>query len=214
MASKKLLVKITNNISYLPASDNPLSSDVVFIKTGKATWVFDVGMCMDAMEEINKIKGQKNIVLSHFHPDHTTNLFRITYDNLYVSKYTKRCTFKGTVVKGKMSFEGEPIEIYEMPSSHSKGSLCLVCGDYAFLGDGTYCKEKSGVHSYNVQLLKAEIDFLENLPCKYVCLSHDKNFILDRESVIKIHKNIYARRKEKESEICVDDLFAIESFSE
>ena len=39
-----------------------------------------------------------NIVISHFHPDHILNLAKISYDNLYVSKYTKRYTFRGIVV--------------------------------------------------------------------------------------------------------------------
>lgn len=200
-------VKITNNISYIPASNNPLSSDVVFIKTGNATWIYDVGVSVEAMDEINKIKGPKNIVLSHFHPDHITNLFRVKYDNLYVSKYTKRCTFKGIVVKEKMLFDDDPVEIYEVPSSHAKGSLCIVCGDYAFMGDSTYCKEKKGEHTYNAQLLKAEIDFLESLKCKYVCLDHDKHFVQEREALIILHKQIYARRKDNNPTINVEDFF-------
>ncbi|MBP5329362.1 MAG: MBL fold metallo-hydrolase [Spirochaetaceae bacterium] len=202
------LISITDNISYLPASTKPLSCDVIFIKTENATWIYDVGVTSTACELINNISGPKNIVLSHFHPDHIINLFRVKYDNLYLTKYTKRCTFRGNIVKGREVFEGNPrIEICEVPSSHAKGCLCLVCGDYAFMGDSTYCKEKIGNHTYNVQLLKAEIDFLESLTCKYVCLDHDNNFIQERTALIKLHKEIFERRKPGETTICVEDFF-------
>lgn len=201
--------QITENISYLPASTRPLSCDIVFIKTESATWIFDVGLSSQAAEEINKIPGPKNIVLSHFHPDHTGNLMKIDFDNLFVSQNTKKYTKQGTVVTEPLIFSDSTgtITIQEMPSSHAKGCLCLSYQDYAFLGDGTYCKEKLLHHTYNVQLLKAEIDFLERLPCKYVCLSHDRNFVLHKESIILLHKQIYSSRKDNNPEIDVESFF-------
>lgn len=86
------LISITQNISYLPLTTNPLSCDVVFIKTEKSTWIYDVGSSKDALDAINEVSGKKNIVISHFHPDHIYNLFNknLKYDNLFVSKYTKK----------------------------------------------------------------------------------------------------------------------------
>lgn len=202
------LIKISDCISYLPASSKPLSCDIVFIKTDKATWIFDVGLSKNAAELINKVQGPKNIVISHFHPDHTLNLVKVSYDNLYVSSNTKKYVFKGTVVKDCLVINENPqIKIMEFPSSHAKGCLCLVCQDYAFMGDGTYCKERIGNHTYNTQLLKAEIDFLEGLDCKYVCLDHDPNFIQERRALIALHKEIFARHKPGEPNISVEDFF-------
>lgn len=202
------LIEINSNISYFPASRKPFTCDVIFIKTDKTTWIFDVGMSKEQADYINSIEGPKNVVLSHFHPDHILNLAKVSYNQLYVSKNTKKYTFKGTVVEGSLVVNENPeIRIYEMPSSHAKGCLCLVCGDYAFMGDGTYCKEKLLHHSYNTQLLKAEIDFLESLECKYVCLDHDQHFIQDRLSLINLHKEIYSRRKPGEPNISVEDFF-------
>ena len=184
-----------------------MSSDVVFIKTEKFNMDFDVGTSVESMNEINEIKGTKNIVLSHFHLDHIANIHKVNFDNLFVSANTKRYTSKGTIVKSKIVFENEQIEILEVPSSHAKGCLCLVFADYAFMGDSTYCKEVIGNHTYNVQLLKAEIDFLESLNCKYVCLSHDIHFVQSREKLIELHKSIYERRKATEPTISVEDFF-------
>jgi len=202
------LVEINGNISYLPATIKPFSCDVVFIKTNKATWIFDVGMSGAAAEAINAVEGPKKVVLSHFHPDHILNLIKVSYDELYVGANTKKYTLKGTVVSGSMQFDEEPeIKLYEIPSSHAKGCLCLGVGDYLFTGDGTYCKEKILAHSYNTQLLKAEIDFLESVDYKYVCLSHDKHFVQDRLALINLHKEIYARRKPNQNTISVEDFF-------
>lgn len=99
------------------------------------------------------------------------------------------------------------IKIMELPSSHAKGSLMLQYGDYVFTGDGTYCTSKNGEHVYNANLLFDEIQTLEKLDCKYLCLSHDKNFVQKKESVLSLHKNIYSRRKSNEAYISVEDFF-------
>lgn len=204
----KNLIKITKNISYYPAKEEPLSSDVVFIKTKQSTWIYDVGSCEEALDQINRVEGSKNIVISHFHFDHSLNLMRVKYDNLYVSKYTKKCTLRGTVLKEDVVFDEDPeIQIIQIPSSHAKGCLGLLCGDYCFLGDATYCKEKKLAHSYNAQLLKEEIQVLEKIPAKYFCLSHDTNFIQKKEDIILHLKSIYYRRNSNDPEICVEDFF-------
>lgn len=201
------LVKLTENISYLPASISPFSSDIVFIKTDKSTWIFDVGMGNPSYEEINKIQGRKNIVISHFHPDHIMNLSRISYDNLYVSKYTKKHIFKGSIISEETIFDESPkIQILPIPSSHSKGCLCLICEDFAFFGDATYAKEKIGNHTYNAQLLYEMIKTMEEIPAKYFCLSHDKKFVQQKKVVLTLYKGIYNRNKQNKI-ISVEDYF-------
>lgn len=226
------LIKITDEISYLDASEDPISSNVVFIKpkNSKTTWIFDVGMTSLAAQEINAVQGKKIVVISHFHPDHLFNINRISYDELYLSAHTFKYAKKGIVVKNKeFSVNAEDaqstesplaqaknslqvpqnpkIKIMELPSSHAKGSLMLQYGDYVFTGDGTYCTTKKGEHVYNANLLFDEIKTLEKLDCKYLCLSHDKNFVQKKESVLSLHKNIYSRRKSNEPYISVEDFF-------
>lgn len=224
MQQKDGLVQITPEISFLPSSRNPFSCDVVFIRTESCTWVYDVGTTSQAADEINRIEGAKKIVLSHFHPDHVMNLLRINYDEndeIFVSKNTRRYVRIGTVVDESLEFpadseknaatgtpnHAQKIKIFNFPSSHAKGCLALMYGDYVFLGDGTYAKERLGNHTYNVQLLKAEIELLEALPCKYVCLSHARNFVQRRESLILLHKDIYSRREPNNPEINVENYF-------
>lgn len=202
------LITLTDSISYLPASEKPLSCDIIFIKTNKATWIFDAGMCSEAAKEINAVEGSKNIVISHFHPDHIFNLARISYDKLYVSKNTKKYVFKGDVIEGIKVFAEDPeITILELPSSHAKGCLCLICGDYAFLGDGTYCKPIKGHHFYNAQLLQQMIEALEKIDVKYFCMSHDQHFVQPKEAVIALYKDIYKRRTPNNPFINVEDYF-------
>ena len=216
------MINLTQNISYIPSSTKPFSCDVVFIKGRKFTWIFDCGTTKEIADEINKIQMPKNIVISHFHPDHILNLARINYDNLYVSKYTKKYTFKGTVLesdffaqdfldttskKENLDNQKNQIKIFHLPSSHAKGCLCLSCGDYCFMGDGTYAKELIGNHYYNAQLLLQMINVMENIDAKYFCLSHDKNFVQNKETVIALYKDIYKRRQEGNPKISVEDFF-------
>lgn len=219
------LINLSQNISYIPSSTKPFSCDVVFIKGQKFTWIFDCGTTKEIADEINRIQTPKNIVISHFHPDHILNLARINYDNLYVSKYTKKYTFKGIVLESdffaqdfldttsqKENLDNQDnqknqIKVFHLPSSHAKGCLCLACGDYCFMGDGTYAKELIGNHYYNAQLLLQMINVMENIDAKYFCLSHDKNFVQNKETVIALYKDIYKRRHEGNPKISVEDFF-------
>lgn len=208
MAVSNDIIQITENISYLPATTKPFSCDIGIIKTEKCTWIYDVGLGSGAAEVINQISGPKNVVLSHFHPDHIMNLCKIDYENLYVSEYTKKYTKKGTVVHQSIKFEDNPeVTILELPSSHAKGCLALVCQDYAFLGDGTFCKIKIGAHSYNVQKLGEMIEVLELIPANNFCLSHEKKFIQNKKDVVDLYKKIYSRRDPKKTSIDVEDFF-------
>ena len=202
------LIQITSEISYLPSVENPLSSDVVFIKPSGSdtTWIFDVGTSAEAAQIINDIEGKKNIVISHFHPDHILNLLKVKCDNLYVTKYTKKYTRAGTIVDEEISFP-DGIQIYQIPSSHSKGSLALKYKDYVFLGDATYCKFRLNAREYNVQLLEQMISRMEEIEAPNFCLSHDKTFVQPKESVIRIYKKILARRVNGNPTINVNDFF-------
>ena len=202
------LIQITPEISYLPSVENPLSSDVVFIKPQDSdiTWIFDVGTSSEAAQLINQIEGKKNIVISHFHPDHILNLIKVKYDNLYVTKYTKKYTRAGEVVEGDQLFP-DGIKISQIPSSHSKGCLILEYKDFAFLGDATYVRFRLKAREYNVQLLEQMIKKLEEITAPNFCLSHDKTFVQPKESVLRIYKKILARRQNGNPTINVNDFF-------
>ncbi len=202
------LINLTPEISYIPSVETPLSSDVVFIKPegSEVTWIFDVGTSGEAAELINQIEGKKNIVISHFHPDHILNLLKVKCDNLYVTKYTKKYTRAGTIVDEELSFP-DGIKIYQIPSSHSKGCLALQYKDYVFLGDATYVRFRLNAREYNVQLLEQMIKKMEEISAPNFCLSHDKSFVQPKESVLRIYKKILARRQNGNPTINVNDFF-------
>ena len=202
------LINLTPEISYLPSVESPISSDVVFIKPqgSDTTWIFDTGTCGEAAELINAVEGKKNIVISHFHPDHILNLLKVKYDKLYVTKYTKKYTRAGEIVDGELLFP-DGIKISQIPSSHSKGALILEYKDYAFLGDATYCHFRLTAREYNVQLLEQMIKKMEEITAPNFCLSHDKGFVQPKESVLRIYRKILARRKNGSPTINVNDFF-------
>jgi len=197
------LISITDNISYLKATENPLSADVVFVKQSDCTWIFDVGSSDKAFEEIQRITGQKNIVISHFHQDHTANLSRLSYDKLFVGGYSAKFV-NATVLIEETDF-GERISIMPIPSSHSKGCLVLRCGDYAFVGDAIYLTEKKGRPCYNAQKLKEEIDFLKKLDVKYIGVSHARVFVRPKQGIIRMLETIYSKRNGNDPWIWMDE---------
>lgn len=211
-------IQLTDRIHYLPATRDPLSADVFAVRGDSAWWIFDVGISDEAFRFINDLPSEglkKNFVISHFHKDHIGNLVRslngeisLPYDNLYVSPQTRKYIKAGTDVSETMEFfDGLRLRITPIPSSHAKGSLALIVDDeLAFLGDATYpTVGHGGPDFYNVQQLLEQIKFLEGMDAKSLCLSHKRNPVCNKESVLVLLKSIYSRREKGNNAIVVND---------
>lgn len=190
---------ISEEIGYWEASENPLSADVGVIRENGQLWFYDVG---DGEENADPRMEGANIVLSHFHRDHTGNIERIHEGALYGSKETCRHMGRGTIVEQERT-EGR-LRIFPLPSSHARGCLGLeVDGQYAFVGDALYGRMKAGRCVYNAQFLKEEIAVLKGLRVPYLLVSHWKGMVREREAVIEELEEIYSRRNKNSSEIVV-----------
>jgi glyoxylase-like metal-dependent hydrolase (beta-lactamase superfamily II) len=202
---------INNIISFLPSSESPLSADVYAIKGDDYTYVIDVGSCDEAFEFINSIE-KKKIIITHFHDDHMKNLKRLSIPEsdlflgdhagkIFESKvYSEDAPRRGTIVKSPMSIEdGISLTICPIPSSHAKGSLCVIVNDeYLLIGDAFYCSAKG----YNVSLLADEIRCLKELSFTKVIMSHDEK-IYSREESISELEGIYGRRSKDDPYVSI-----------
>ena len=83
-------IKINEQISYIKASDNPLSADVILAEGQEYLYVFDVGNNEQVAEYINSIPKKKRVVLSHFHADHMGNIGRVNRENVYFGANTEK----------------------------------------------------------------------------------------------------------------------------
>lgn len=196
------MLKITDNIEYLPASNEPLSADVYVILGAKNNYIIDTGSNDEAYQLIEGIEN-KNIIITHFHADHIGNLSRIEIpdDKLYVGNCTRKYCKRGTEINDSITIEdGTIIRISAVPSSHAKGSLAItVDNKWLFLGDSYYCSSKG----YNVSLLHDEIIFLENELFEYAIMSHDDTKYT-KEQILSNLKEIYSRRDKNEPYIKLD----------
>lgn len=182
--------RISDKISYIPATESPLSSDIGIIRDGGQTWLFDVG---NSTAAIDGLSGSFQVVLSHFHGDHTGNLKKLDIQNLYVSGETRRHIGGGILVKEDL-FLGA-MHLFPIPSSHCKGCLGLEIDEaYAFVGDALYCKGKNGDYFYNTQLLRDEIAVLKKLKAPCLLVSHHPGLVRSREEVIAELEELYAQR--------------------
>ena len=198
------IIKITDRISYIKATEKPLSADVGIFEGDKFMWIFDIGADESVPMSLNKIQKPKNAVISHFHPDHMGNLEHAELENIYLGGNTFKYAKCGTVVEDDVFFDdGEKIHIFPLPSSHAKGSLGMEIGDYALLGDATYSTMKQGRVCYNASVLKEEIAVLKKLSAKFFLISHDEKFIRQKEEIIGELEEIYNKRNPKESFIWI-----------
>lgn len=190
-------IAISEKISYIPCSNDPLSADIGIIREGAETWLYDVGADERA---IAGLAGSYHVVLSHFHQDHTGNLERLSPKALYVSGETKRHVGMGTVVERDVTIGN--LHIFPLPSSHCKGCLGLeVDGTYAFVGDALYSKFRDGCYIFNAQLVKEEIAVLKKLNAPHLLVSHFDGLIRPREAVIAELEEVYALRTPNCAEI-------------
>ena len=190
---------INERINYIEATEEPLSADIGIIRCGDTEWLYDVG---NDERSLAGLDGQYNVVLSHFHQDHTGSLDKIRVGELYVSGATFRHTGWGTVVNGELTI-GD-LRIFQIPSSHTKGCLGLEIGnEYAFVGDALYCKAKDGHYAYNAQLLKDEIEVLKELKASKLLVSHFKGLVRPKDEVIAELKQIYSKREKNNPDIRV-----------
>ena len=100
---------ITDKISYITPTMQPLSANVCVIEGKDYLWVYDVGknsFVSDMLSKISQEKGKDiKIVLSHFHPDHIANLQYIKWSKLYQGKNTYKYTHIGEVVEEEIRID-------------------------------------------------------------------------------------------------------------
>lgn len=205
---------ITKNIFYITPTKNPLSANVSVIEGDKYLWVYDVGSHEDIpvmLSEISRKKGKElKIILSHFHPDHISNLEKIAWNKLYQGKNTYKYTHIGDIVENEIQMsDGDiRIKVLPMPSSHAKGSLALVADDvYCLLGDALYPAQKGNKTVYNVGFVKQQIDILKNMAAPYVLASHREPFVQKKDAVISWLEKIYSMRVKNEPWLDAKEFF-------
>ena len=197
--------RIDEGIYRFRATEEPLSADVGVIEGKGSTWLFDVGSSEAHLEAILSIPGEKTVVLSHFHPDHTGNIGRLSFRTLYAGRNTLKYTGGGTAVEGEITVEdGHLFRIIPFPSVHAKGSVALEVDEkYLFTGDGLDAAMKGGRIVYNAGMLLDDIRLLERLKADRVLLSHEDPFCVPKEQVLDRLKRIYSLRVNGEPYITV-----------
>ena len=191
------IMYVDDRISYIKATENPLSADVGIIRGDTGYWIFDVGNTEESAQYINKLQGRKNIILSHFHPDHTGNLHKICERHVYLGKNTFGYINEGeTIADTRVFRDGVKIKIFPMPSTHAKGSMAMEVNEKVmFVGDALYANVRKNLYGYNVQLLKEAIEIIKSSPAEYIFLSHREKPLQKKNVVLKWMEGIYDGRK-------------------
>lgn len=83
-------IRISDKISYIKASENPLSADVILVDGQEYLYVFDVGNNEQVAEYLNSLPKKKRVILSHFHTDHMGNIGRVEFESVYFGANTEK----------------------------------------------------------------------------------------------------------------------------
>lgn len=174
--------QIAERIKYLPATNNPLSADVYFIEGDKHCYLYDVGSDDNSLRCINQADKEKTIILSHYHKDHTGNIERISFRNLYVGKKTYETIGKGEIVEDTFTInDGVKIEVIPCTSPHTEGSLIInVDNEYTLIADLYFTRPP-----FDRLKAKQMIESLKNIDTKYFVVSHqEEEKVIPKEKMI------------------------------
>lgn len=137
-------IKISDKISFLECSENPLSADIGIIREGGATWLFDVGDGMKNIVPLVETGESYRVVLSHFHQDHMGNTCRIKAEEIYVSGETYKHVRKQESLCGS-GISADAIRknenaigregIAEAEGSRSVSDRCKIIAKDVMIGD-------------------------------------------------------------------------------
>lgn len=192
---------ITPELAYLPATERPLSADVFLAEHDGQRFAYDAG-ASDEAAELLRAAEPAALILSHFHADHSGNLARLSFPTVYTGALRERHYENQIIVEEpKLLCSDGTLRLIPTPSSHSKGSLLFLAGEYLLTGDALYNRWKDGRALYNVQRLRAIIDNIEHSGCRYVIESHRAEPVCTAEEALVFLRGIYARRRPGESVI-------------
>lgn len=83
-------VKVTEHISYIQSSTEPLSAEVGIIEGEQYFYLFDVGNNNAVSEYLETLSKPKKIILSHFHPDHMGNIGKVSFEMVFAGVNTEK----------------------------------------------------------------------------------------------------------------------------
>lgn len=173
--------QINEYIQYIEPSQVPLSAAVYLIKGEQNTYVYDVGRAEESAEILNGIDN-KVIVLSHYHGDHSENIHKLDYKQLYVGDLCADSIGKGRVVYDVLKLhDGVELCIRSCPSVHVGGSLILTVNqEYCMLGD---------VHlhraTFDSNTAWQMLAVLKRIKCKYFLVSHGDELVIEKAELIR-----------------------------
>lgn len=207
MFSGSGMINLSQQISYWPASSEPLCADIFIYEGREGIWLFDLGYGQAALERIRALPGPFQAVISHFHQDHMGNLPELEPAGLWLGRYTLRHAGRHSGLARVVSETVEPepgLKLFPIPSIHAKGCVGMQAGEYALLGDATYCAKIHGRVGFNSTLLYDTIRTLEALSASKFVLSHGEPVVREREDVLGELRDAYSSRVQGEPYIFLD----------
>ncbi len=149
-------IKITDRISYIPSCERPLSGEVGIVRGDRFTYIFDTGSTRENLDFLYSLNGQCDIIISHFHGDHTwwltshkpgdegvdtTDSISLTYEKpkfrrVYVGSFTKKYIPEGTAVTA-------PTLISSRSGLRFSSEERLIQGEETIHTENTVIEEKS-----------------------------------------------------------------------
>lgn len=179
--------RIAERILRLPASADPLSSDVFIVEGDKRCYVFDVGACDEAYHVIRAIEKPVVIILSHFHRDHTENMARLEdIPEVLGGARTLKTIGRGTLVERPLLIrDGVTLLVQPCVSPHAPGCLIATVDEqYTLIGDLPYAQSGMG-QGEAVGMLRE----LKRLGARYLIPSHREGCpLLEKEAALEAWK--------------------------
>lgn len=203
------IIKVSDTIRIIEQDTSIISSSIGIVSGNDFSIMIDTGASADQIKTLEEgIKTKelpdniKYVVISHFHPDHLSNLKYLPSLKVIASKNTSRYTHVDQIVDKEITLDLKNIKlvIFPLPSIHAKGSLGIYLPDeqITFIGDALCMKEKEGKPYTNKDVTLNMINVLRTYPTKRYILGHEPSSLTQKQ-INDYLTNIYSQCKNSKS---------------
>ena len=182
------LVTYSDRISYITPDESLICSSIGIVRGDNYSILIDIGASKPQLGILKDglanglIKNNiQDVVITHFHPDHTSNLSELENIKTICSKNTSRYIKADLIIDKQtdLDLKNTSVKIIPLPSVHAKGSLAIyVEEDKAmFIGDALCMKEKDYKPFTNKDITLNMINTLRSYPIQKYFLGHEDGTI-------------------------------------
>ena len=203
------IIKIDNHIHLIGQDHSIISSSIGIISGKDYSLMVDTGASPAQLKTLESGIERKELpgniryaIITHFHPDHLSNLKYLPLIKVIASKNTSRYIHVDQIIDKAVDLDLQDLKVtvFPLPSVHARGSIgvYLPKEQITFIGDALCMKEKDGKPYTNKDITINMVNTLRSYPTKKYILGHEPSS-LTQDQISDYLDSIYSQCRSSRS---------------